>query len=844
MNHKLHVFRHEGQLFTSINASSPPAAIPPIPRPWNPALESDSSSDNIKDVLTTQWAYETRPWFPLIPTNPVFDGAVFGCLNHSFYSLPIESTADGRYILRGDVRQQWETLEHKLLWCQGRLATNMHFPWYGQCPRAPRDYGYLRSHVDATLAKKVALRSRDAFLGISALCTYFIMTRRYRPHREATWTSLLTNDARCPIPSTWVTKLSRTFVGDVTDVVPRTGMIINGAYGLSWDTDVLMFEHFHVPIWVYWPPNVVPHKTWNRYFPSAEDIAAATHTNWGGSQDGPWGIQLDDNLWGVQSNSDPCGARSDGDPGGFHWSNDDPWGSQSNEQTPASVVQTQPDLSCFPLPHRHSGQKHAEDWEAFFARHAMQNKKREEKETPSQKQAHLSRERSVENHRIPGKSSTIQVFEWQPQDEYNGFMLRTHITKAGVQDIWGDYNKFTRIFDSFSNQWDLCLALNPASMPDGDDREDDDDIMPPLPKTAPLDVPPPAPSSFLNDIYTYFGSNVSLSSRHKDIEGLAPILHYYFGYRPTAPSSAPLYASMQLNEWIKKTNWDHLRKLLGDSAAETGSIAEPQRQSITILIAYLVNLKESDLGTIPPDVWDLGPDPSLQITHAHIRISYANLSQRRYYIIEPRQSPNLLVWTLAIPNPITAVMCLRRNWGSDVNQIALALLKRGIAFRTLQRMACAPNFRRPLTELRTHTLGHQPSSFQATYADYVVYEQLRHEFMNRPRARAAFLHGGLVWRLALHSLGFHHLPSILEGISTEAVPFGDLLVGNGSTYYNDGLPDEEIDFMWSPGGPRPNAWDASGLNVGFWSARCEDWFQRRLDNIREGVSQHAAFMYQ
>ncbi|KAG1843504.1 hypothetical protein C8R48DRAFT_562443, partial [Suillus tomentosus] len=71
-------------------------------------------------------------------------------------------------------------------------------------------------------------------------------------------------------------------------------------------------------------------------------------------------------------------------------------------------------------------------------------------------------------------------------------------------------------------------------------------------------------------------------------------------------------------------------------------------------------------------------------------------------------------------------------------------------------------------------------------------------------------------------------------------------------YYDDGLADEEIDFMcgtyyinrrklsliqnvvswW----PRPNAWDASGLNVGFWSARCEDWFQRRLDNIREGVS--------
>ncbi|KAG2746307.1 hypothetical protein P692DRAFT_201718764, partial [Suillus brevipes Sb2] len=52
-------------------------------------------------------------------------------------------------------------------------------------------------------------------------------------------------------------------------------------------------------------------------------------------------------------------------------------------------------------------------------------------------------------------------------------------------------------------------------------------------------------------------------------------------------------------------------------------------------------------------------------------------------------------------------------------------------------------------------------------------------------------------------------------------------------YYNDELLEEEIDFMcgmhymhqdqgtvswWS----RPHAWNASGLNVGFWSARCED----------------------
>ncbi|KAG1851715.1 hypothetical protein F4604DRAFT_1592344 [Suillus subluteus] len=165
-------------------------------------------------------------------------------------------------------------------------------------------------------------------------------------------------------------------------------------------------------------------------------------------------------------------------------------------------------------------------------------------------------------------------------------------------------------------------------------------------------------------------------------------------------------------------------------------------------------------------------------------------------------------------------------------------------------MTVAPNRRRPLSELRTYTLGRRRPPFNPLYADYIVYEQLCHEFMNLPRARAAFLHGGLVWRLALHSLGFDHLPSVLDGISTEAVPFGELLIGDGGqTHYDDGLSEEEINFMcgtyyiehrdgqevvswW----PQPNAWNVSGLNVGFWSARCEDWFQGRLGNIREGVS--------
>ncbi|KAG2141207.1 uncharacterized protein EDB93DRAFT_1089504 [Suillus bovinus] len=185
-------------------------------------------------------------------------------------------------------------------------------------------------------------------------------------------------------------------------------------------------------------------------------------------------------------------------------------------------------------------------------------------------------------------------------------------------------------------------------------------------------------------------------------------------------------------------------------------------------------------------------------------------------------------------------------------EITHNLLKKGITFKTLQSIAVPSHAQCPLLELRTYSLGYKCPTFTPVYADYVVYEQYRHEFMNQPHARAALLHGGLVWQLALHSIGFDALPSAINGISQEAVPFGLMLSVNGQTYFDNELLEEEVDFIcgtyhicdnarnvakiswW----PRPQAWATSGLNVGFWSTQCEQWFQKHLDNIRDGVSQN------
>lgn len=625
----------------------------------------------------------------------------------------------------------------------------------------------------------------NVFLVIAAVCTWHIMSRRYRGSNRP-WTSTLTDDPTCPIPDEWVLELSRSFVGDLSTNVQRTGVFISSIH-CPWEGQLPMFEHFSIPIWVYCVGNdsVIDSKL-SRYIPSGKAITQAITAQ-------QWGQMPDDSAWGQPSQPDN-GSQS---ALGWEetWGQDVGWGLDSGEQQPVSNAPHEPTVSGFPVPERGSGQKPGEDWKAFFARRHEENKKREETETPVRRQSRLSREQSAKNHSIPSRSSTVVVFEWQPQDGFDGFLLRIRIKKAEILNVWGSYNKSTRTYDSFRHEWDLCSALDPTSIPDGDWEEDDFPDIPPPPR-SPLPLPlPPSRSSFLRDIHNYFGHYEVASSNHASgIEQFVSILHFHFGYQLAASTSTPRSRSSTFDDWIYKTKWIHLCKLVGDTG-DVAAIPDVQKHVITCFIGYLVTLPESQLPDMPPDLWDLGPDTSLSASNAYIRVSYMQLPQQRFYVIEPSTSPNLLLWKLVIPDATTAVMCLRRDWGSDIVKIAFNLLRRGIAFKTLQPMGVAPHARRPLTELRMYSLGYKPPSFTAVYADYIMYEQHRHEFMNQPRARAAFLHGGLIWRLALHSFGFNDLPSVLDGLSREAVPFGLMLPINGQTYFDDELSEVEQDFI-------------------------------------------------
>ncbi|KAG2131572.1 hypothetical protein BD769DRAFT_1666604 [Suillus cothurnatus] len=504
MPRDLNIFVCDEKIFTSLTASFLPDDIPYEPA-WDPRDDHNSSPDDTTSPLTTRWAYAACPWFPLVPLNPSFDGPIFECLNHSMFSLRTELDSQGKHILHHDIRESWVELEKKLLWCQELLGAGLLVPWETKLPCPPAQYGYQRSHSDVKLAKKVALKSRNAFLLIAAVCSWYIMSRQYRGSNRP-WKALLVDNPRCPIPAEWVHELSRSFVGDISTKVPRTGAFISSIH-CPWELQLPMFEHFSIPIWVHIKQVAVFDVKLRHYNPSKEAIARVieaqrtSNSAWGqndsawGQNDSAWG--KDDGVWGKRDDGSQSQSPLGWDGSALGW--DDSalgWG-------PApEAPQVDP---RFPVPERLSGQKSGEDWKAFFTRRLEENKKKQAKESPAQRQSRESREQAAKSHNIPGKSSMATVFEWQPQHEYGDFLLRIRLIKAEVPSTWGNYSNSTRLYDSFRNEWDLCDQLDPTSTPDGDWEEDFFDVSDPIPD--PLPPPPPAPpslSSFLQDIRNYF----------------------------------------------------------------------------------------------------------------------------------------------------------------------------------------------------------------------------------------------------------------------------------------------------------------------------------------------------
>jgi hypothetical protein len=175
----------------------------------------------------------------------------------------------------------------------------------------------------------------------------------------------------------------------------------------------------------------------------------------------------------------------------------------------------------------------------------------------------------------------------------------------------------------------------------------------------------------------------------------------------------------------------------------------------------------------------------------------------------------------------------------------------GMSFHTVLAVSAAPR----LQPMRHPTFQSplRPSGYTFTNHDYGSYESGCSFWLGQRGTRAALLAGGILWRLAYE----HMTPGVvLDGPEeiTRARANGFVLTPQDArtVYVDDVLSASEVWLLiggydvatgirhqssrpswW----PRPELWEASSFNVGFWSPVAESWFVQRREKYRAGQAQ-------
>ena len=87
------------------------------------------------------------------------------------------------------------------------------------------------------------------------------------------------------------------------------------------------------------------------------------------------------------------------------------------------------------------------------------------------------------------------------------------------------------------------------------------------------------------------------------------------------------------------------------------------------------------------------------------------------------------------------------------------------------------------------------SQLPTVQEDYTYYEETCTNFLSLPRASAALLQGGIVWRLAIKVLGDHAEDIVLNGPSDDVLKFGSKICYNGNEFWDDRPNEAEMDLI-------------------------------------------------
>lgn len=439
-----------------------------------------------------------------------------------------------------------------------------------------------------------------------------------------------------------------------------------------------------------------------------------------------------------------------------------------------------------PRPGRITRQFPGETWQEFEDRQKQRYAEKLAVESEDARRSRIDRERAQERHQCPGHTGP-HVFHWD-KNEDTGIRVRTAITRAQVPEYWENYTNSQRVYNSVDNEWDICSEFAPeASPPESGNWDDDDEVYPPRPPSPdappayPVSPPPPAPETWLDLPQPPPQPRVPSFKTLTCSADFKELLFQRYGFLcTTEPAAYP--ASQHASP--KLALFGH-----GDNNL---AISPRERSHIRHFASSFT--PSNPVPTFTTDIWDLSPDTLFPIhLHANNRFYIVPVDNPSgFYVLEIHEpSRSDPCWALALRDATTALECLRRN-DESVEKVVSFLVSTGRPFTTLIR---APKYLRPPPPPPPlFTLGWRPTTLKIQPDEYLYYEDLRNQFFLQPQSRAAFLRGGITWRLAMESTDNFSLERVLNGPSNDAFNYPGSRLG-AHIWYDDKLSEGELDLI-------------------------------------------------
>lgn len=814
-------------IFSSPNSSTPPQL--PIAGAF-----SELDVDRPHDLRYSDNRYPFLPFTPVYPklTEPPFD-----VLNTFGHDVKVERTPTGKWAVAKRTVDRWSRLEERLRFVAHHLEQwrplvaldALPIPW-------PSKFGYRSAHNSPGAAKKAGRKSRSIFILSMGYCS-FLMSRRMG----------VTVDGRHQWEQDMDINETLKFDPDLIAVFKSSELLCRTNYARAGVVITPSFQHldiiqpllnFDVPVYFYWGAQSIHESRFDRAWCIEEKYQPRTFsgpTVYRYQALEPSPLEIPQPLFSqIPSHSPPPSTPTSKAPVPRY--SGDPYADMSDddEESYGPIVEEEvKPFGPFPKVEPGSGQRANEKVWDYLRRRAEANADAWQTSDSAKLKQMQDWYKHSQKGLAPGPRSHTAMYVWLV-DEETGHEMRTHKFKQDTDDWYS----FFRRFDPAKNQWDLMTRPIPDDVPDfmqilesrrsssnhlsshvdpepssssvssvseamtseissvstvselGPSESSDDTTelstipdlssLPESDLAAPMDVGSPEPMDTRHHeefLYTPWACDQDLQSNIYSVFGFAPL--------NTTGNVLPQV----------KIRWQDAARMVGNRHESTVAI---DTQGPIINFFHNLTTQPPTITALNIAEQDIAANAAFPLQeHGALGfgVSIFNVDDVRYYRLVPTavDIPQP-AWQLIVTDPVGVLICLREDLGGSVFRAARFLFSRGISFSTRITSFVSPPATAPYTD---YILGWRPANHAPTVGEYAFCQDLRDRFLMRPYARAAFLRGGIIWRLAVEST--ERLSdaecSAVDGPSVDIAHYDCISSNAHGEMYDDSLTEQEKDLI-------------------------------------------------